>query len=51
MCGTAAEVIGIQSLDGVAFTKKWSESLGATIQKAYKHLVLEKEFTTALKVA
>ena len=51
MCGTAAEVIGIQSFDDVAFTKPWKETLGATIQKAYKNLVLEKEYRTALKVA
>lgn len=51
MCGTAAEVIGIQSLDDVAFTKPWKETLGATIQKAYKNLVLEKEPRTALQVA
>lgn len=51
MCGTAAEVIGIQSLDDVAFAKPWKETLGATIQKAYKNLVLEKEYRTALKVA
>ena len=51
MCGTAAEVIGIQSLDSVAFTKPWSESLGSIIQKAYKKLVLEEEYRTVLKVA
>lgn len=51
MCGTAAEVIGISSLDDVAFTKPWSESLGAIIQKAYKKLVLEKEYRNVLKVA
>lgn len=51
MCGTAAEVIGIQSLDGVAFTKPWNETLGAIIQKAYKKLVLEEEYRTVLKVA
>ncbi|MDQ3277682.1 MAG: branched-chain amino acid transaminase [Bacteroidota bacterium] len=51
MCGTAAEVIGIQSLDDTTFTKPWKETLGATIQKAYKNLVLEKEFRTALQVA
>jgi branched-chain amino acid aminotransferase len=42
-CGTAAEVIGIESLDNVAFKLAWKESIGATIQKAYKNLVLEKE--------
>lgn len=42
-CGTAAEVIGIESLDNKSFPKKWDESLGAVIQKVYKDLVLEKE--------
>ncbi|HZH36773.1 MAG TPA: branched-chain amino acid transaminase [Flavisolibacter sp.] len=51
MCGTAAEIVGIQSLDNVAFTKPWSDSLGAVIQKAYKNLVLEKEYKYELKVA
>jgi branched-chain amino acid aminotransferase len=51
MCGTAAEIVGIQSLDNVAFTKLWSDSLGAIIQKAYKNLVLEKEYKSELKVA
>jgi branched-chain amino acid aminotransferase len=41
-CGTAAEVIGIASLDKIPFTKSWNESLGARIQKAYKDLVIEK---------
>jgi branched-chain amino acid aminotransferase len=40
-CGTAAEVIGWDSLDGVPFKKKWSESLGKTVQEAYKRLVVE----------
>jgi branched-chain amino acid aminotransferase len=44
-CGTAAEIIGIESLDDVPFTLNWKDSLGATIQKAYKNLVLEKEFS------
>lgn len=42
-CGTAAEVIGIGSLDKVPFKKEWKDSLGARLQKAYKALVLEKE--------
>lgn len=46
-CGTAAEVIGLDSLDNVPFSKAWKDSLGATIQKAYKNLVLEKEYRTA----
>jgi branched-chain amino acid aminotransferase len=43
-CGTAAEVIGIESLDNVSFKLAWKDSLGATIQKAYKNIVLEKEY-------
>ena len=35
-CGTAAEVIGWESIDDVPFKKKWSESLGKVIQDAYK---------------
>ena len=50
-CGTAAEVIGIESLDKRMFIKPWSHSLGAVIQKAYKNLVLEQEFQQAEKVA
>lgn len=42
-CGTAAEVIGIGSLDKVLFKKEWKASLGARLQKAYKDLVLEKQ--------
>lgn len=42
-CGTAAEVIGIGSLDRVPFAKEWKASLGARLQKAYKDLVLEKQ--------
>ena len=43
-CGTAAEVIGIESLDNVPFQLQWKDSLGAIIQKAYKNRVLEQEF-------
>jgi branched-chain amino acid aminotransferase len=50
-CGTAAEVIGIEALDKVRFTRAWSDSLGATIQKAYKNLVTEKAYTTQLELA
>jgi branched-chain amino acid aminotransferase len=38
-CGTAAEVIGIQSLDDTVFAKPWQQTQGARIQKAYKALV------------
>lgn len=50
-CGTAAEVIGIGSLDDHSFGKPWKETQGAVIQKAYQDLVLEKETITAEQVA
>jgi branched-chain amino acid aminotransferase len=43
-CGTAAEVIGIASLDDVPFKKPWNETFGIKIQNAYKNLVVEKEY-------
>ena len=42
-CGTAAEVIGMNSLDNISFKKEWSNSLGYIIQREYKNLVVEKE--------
>jgi branched-chain amino acid aminotransferase len=42
-CGTAAEVIGWQSIDDYTFPKTWSETLSARIQKAYKERVVEDE--------
>jgi branched-chain amino acid aminotransferase len=42
-CGTAAEVIGWQSLDGQSFRKEWEQSLSRIIQQAYKDRVVEKE--------
>jgi branched-chain amino acid aminotransferase len=42
-CGTAAEVIGIDSLDDVPFTGEFANSLSAVLQKAYKNRVLELE--------
>ncbi|TAL45051.1 MAG: branched-chain amino acid transaminase [Chitinophagaceae bacterium] len=44
-CGTAAEVIGWESLDDVKMKKNWNESASRTIQKAFKNLVLEKPIT------
>jgi branched-chain amino acid aminotransferase len=45
LCGTAAEIVGIESIDAKTFGKRWSESLGSTIQEAYKCQVLEKSFS------
>jgi branched-chain amino acid aminotransferase len=45
LCGTAAEVVGIESIDAKPFQKPWYDSLGATVQEAYKCQVLEKSFS------
>lgn len=42
-CGTASEIAGIGSVDEYAFPVKWVDSLGATLQRTYKCLVLEKQ--------
>jgi branched-chain amino acid aminotransferase len=42
-CGTAAEVIGWESLDDVKFPKPWKNTISKRIQEAYKHKVIEKE--------
>jgi branched-chain amino acid aminotransferase len=41
-CGTAAEVIGWESLDDVKFKKSWSDTISRQIQLAYKSLVVEE---------
>ncbi len=47
-CGTAAEVIGWESLDDVVFPKKWNETVSRRIQKAYVDRVIEKETVNEL---
>lgn len=42
-CGTAAEVIGMGSLDDKAFTLPWEKTVSRTIQLAYKDLVLGRK--------
>ncbi|WP_214225850.1 branched-chain amino acid transaminase [Pedobacter sp. B4-66] len=42
-CGTATEIAGIASVDEYIFPLKWTESVGATIQRTYRSLVLEKQ--------
>ena len=49
-CGTAAEVIGWESLDDQPFAKPWNDSVGRRIQKAYKNRVLELELEPDLTV-
>jgi len=50
-CGTAAEVIGWESLDDITFPRPWKESLSRKIQEAYKHKVIEKEYKATLEMA
>jgi branched-chain amino acid aminotransferase len=47
-CGTAAEIIGWESLDGSKFKKNWNDSLGKIVQDAYKARVIEKAYKTEL---
>lgn len=42
-CGTAAEVIGMYSLDDQAFIMAWENTVSKQIQDAYKELVVEKK--------
>jgi Branched-chain amino acid aminotransferase/4-amino-4-deoxychorismate lyase len=45
LCGTAAEVAGIESIDAHTFRKDWKDSIGAVVQEAYQCQVLEKSFS------
>ena len=46
-CGTAAEVIGWESIDDTKFPKPWKETLGKKIQETYKDKVTEKQLALA----
>ncbi|MGO4288625.1 branched-chain amino acid transaminase [Chitinophaga sp. RAB17] len=50
-CGTAAELIGLDSLDGQSFSKPWAQSLGKVLQQAYKARVLGKVFQREAQLA
>lgn len=43
LTGTATGIVGISAVDGIIFPEAWGDTLGATIQRAYKNLTLEKE--------
>jgi len=45
LTGTAAEIAGIESIDAKPLRKEWQDSLGVTVQEAYKCQVLEKSFS------
>jgi branched-chain amino acid aminotransferase len=42
--GTAAEVAGVESLDGNTFSLSWNETLGATFSSAYLNRVQKREY-------
>ncbi|HEV8283408.1 MAG TPA: branched-chain amino acid transaminase [Chitinophagaceae bacterium] len=42
-CGTAAEIVGLESLDDVPFKLRWEDTFGYVIQQAYKNLVREQK--------
>lgn len=44
-CGTAAEVIGIESVDTIKLPREWGDTLGKKIQEAYSQLVRKSERT------
>lgn len=50
-CGTAAEIIGWQSLDNTQFPKPWNETISKMVQDAYKDKVVEKEYKKILALA
>ncbi|WP_374461654.1 branched-chain-amino-acid transaminase [Chryseobacterium taeanense] len=43
-CGTAAEIVALDSLDNIPFKLNWEDSLSSKVQKAYRHLVLEEDY-------
>ncbi len=45
LCGTAAEITPIESIEGQKFSKPWKESMGAIIQEAYQCIVLDKSYS------
>lgn len=43
LTGTATGIVGIAAVDDTVFPETWGDTLGATIQRAYKNLTLETE--------
>jgi branched-chain amino acid aminotransferase len=46
-CGTAAEVIGWESIDGTKFPLPWKDTVGRKVQLAYKDRVAERHHRLA----
>lgn len=47
LCGTGAEIVGLNSVNKKTFGKEWKDTFGFTLQKAYKNLVMELPITAA----
>lgn len=45
LCGTGAEIVGLNSVNKRVFPKAWNESIGYRLQKAYDNLVHELPLT------
>lgn len=45
LCGTAAEITAIESIDGHTMSKPWKKSLGRVVQEAYHCLTLDKNYS------
>ncbi|WP_166335287.1 branched-chain amino acid transaminase [Sphingobacterium chungjuense] len=43
LCGTAAGIIGIKQIDETTYPEDWEHTIGSSIQRTYKKLVLEQE--------
>lgn len=48
-CGTAAEIIGWQSLDNIPFKKPWNDTLSKLISDEYQALVIADNSDTSLE--
>jgi len=50
-CGTAAEVIGLKSLDDKLFTVPWENTVSKLVQDAYKNLIVENKQVLANEIS
>jgi branched-chain amino acid aminotransferase len=50
-CGTAAEVIGLKSLDDHDFTMPWENTLCKQVQDAYKNIIIENKQVLANEIS
>jgi len=50
-CGTAAEVVGWESLDDVTFPTPWDNTVSKRVQEVYMDKVKEKEYKPSLELA